>query len=147
MAQVQIFLNISASLQLLITRSLNGLTMTERTTPFHPNTVADGDWSTSASMSAYSRPPRDSMQVFVNLIFSHIQLFPNKQKKKIKRETHYKSSWTLFFFPADKTMLKRGRKSWLHSLSMCVKFISTHAHPLVHLSGITFGLEDKTKHT
>lgn len=82
MAQVQIFLNISASLQLLITRSLNGLTMTERTTPFRPNTVADGNWSTSASMSAYSRPPRDSMQVFVNLIFSHIQLFPNKQNKK-----------------------------------------------------------------
>jgi len=55
----------------------------------------------------------------------------------MKRETHYKSSWTLFF-PADKTMLKRGRKSWLHSLSICVKCISTHECPPVHLSDRTF---------
>lgn len=38
-------------------------------------------------LCANSRPPRDSMQVFVTLIFSHFQLFPNKQEKNKERNS------------------------------------------------------------
>lgn len=60
-----------------------------RTTPSRPNTVADGDYSTSASASANSR-------LNAGFCRSHFQLFPNKQKNwshKSKSDQRFSQRW------------------------------------------------------